>query len=327
MKLSIEISTYNRKDVLQMVLERLAQQTYPADRFEVVVASDGSTDGTAEMVANMKSILPYRLRFVSHDHRGPGPTHNLGIREAKGELVLMLADDILADPQLVEEHVATHEVHPDESVVVSGRLRQAANLPDTVFQRSWNVHTNMLFEDGNKSIQHGMFFVSNLSFKKSFVEDCGAFRDWPPASHEDLELWYRLRKKHMTLIHNPRALGYHYHPENLKSVSARSYLQGYNWHYFEDYVPDLWIRCRSGHLKLSDGKGLFLRTFAKGILRRLLINRLSIRWIIEPLIKVAEQKPGLAFYVPFLIAKAASYHFHRGIEDFTKKSSGASKLS
>ena len=45
--LSVVIPTFNRKSSLQKTLDGLARQTYPAAHFEVIVVSDGSTDGTA----------------------------------------------------------------------------------------------------------------------------------------------------------------------------------------------------------------------------------------------------------------------------------------
>ena len=123
----------------------------------------------------------------------------------------------------------------------------------------------------------------------------------------------------MTLFSNPRALGYHHHAETLDSVAARSYMHGYNWHYFEETVSDLWIRRRSEHVMVRDGKGLLVKSYFKRTLRRLLVNRLTISWIADPLIRKAERKPGLTFMVPFLTGKVASYHFHKGIRDSLKK--------
>ncbi|MFQ5842316.1 MAG: glycosyltransferase family 2 protein, partial [Thermodesulfobacteriota bacterium] len=42
-ELSVVIPTFNRKDLLQEVLEALAQQTCVRDRYEIIVVSDGST--------------------------------------------------------------------------------------------------------------------------------------------------------------------------------------------------------------------------------------------------------------------------------------------
>ena len=77
--ISIEVTTYNRKEVLRDLLLRLASQTCPVERFEVVLSDDGSTDGLLEMVEEMVSSLPYKLTLLRHVHQGPGHGHNRGI--------------------------------------------------------------------------------------------------------------------------------------------------------------------------------------------------------------------------------------------------------
>ena len=61
--LSVALASFNRRERLVQVLEGLADQTYPSERFEVVVVIDGSTDGTAERARGLE--LPYRLRLLS----------------------------------------------------------------------------------------------------------------------------------------------------------------------------------------------------------------------------------------------------------------------
>ena len=49
---SVVLPTYNRLARLQKVLAGLEAQTYPLNQFEVVVVSDGSSDGTESLFAN-----------------------------------------------------------------------------------------------------------------------------------------------------------------------------------------------------------------------------------------------------------------------------------
>ena len=54
---SIVIPTYNKKDFLEITLVALGLQTYPMDKFEVVVINDGSTDQTEELVSSLSVPL------------------------------------------------------------------------------------------------------------------------------------------------------------------------------------------------------------------------------------------------------------------------------
>jgi GT2 family glycosyltransferase len=313
---SVEISTYNGKELLQRVLEELALQTYPPSEFEVVVSDDGSSDGLPEAVESMRGSLPYALRVLRNEHRGPANAHNLGIRACRGEIVVMLASDVLAAPELLEGHVQAHREHPDERVVVAGRLVQSPELPATAFQEGWNVLLNRLFSREKEDLRHGGFFVSNLSFKKRFMTRHGMFRDMPPASQEDLELAHRLRQQGMKLVPSPRALGFHHHPVTLADVARRAYTQGYHWHFFAESVPDPWVRGRAGRLTPRDGWALYLRSRLKDALRRCLVNEVTVPAVAIPLIRAAERWRILGRLVPFLAGKVSSHYFHRGLTDY-----------
>ena len=62
-RLSVVVPTYNRRAGIVRLLQALAEQTLPPDQFEVVVANDGSTDGTAEALASYRA--PYRLTVLT----------------------------------------------------------------------------------------------------------------------------------------------------------------------------------------------------------------------------------------------------------------------
>ena len=312
--ISVEISSYNRWQILRLVLDGLAAQTLPADRFEVVVSDDGSSDGTPEKIAAYAASAPYRLLLVRNDHAGPGMTHNNGILHAHSETVLMMADDVLPTPRLLEEHVRMHALHPDPAVGIVGRLEQSPLLPQTPFQRTWDRLVNSIFPRNRVELDYRDFFVNNLSFKKSFMVANGMFHSWPPASHEDLELGYRLQRNGMQLLFCDAALAYHHHPETIDTISRRAYAQGYHWTLFEAHVEDAWVRVRSGNFKPGDRAAPRLRFLVRLFARTTVFNRATIP-IVVPLIRMSEVQPWLAPVVDLCTAKVSSYYFRKGIVD------------
>ena len=79
-ELSVIIPTYNRKESLLRTLNALNRQTFPSERFEVVVISDGSTDGTPAAIAEV--AMGFTLRFVEQANQGPSVARNHGARLA-----------------------------------------------------------------------------------------------------------------------------------------------------------------------------------------------------------------------------------------------------
>jgi poly-beta-1,6-N-acetyl-D-glucosamine synthase len=84
---SIVISVHNGADYLQRKLKNLlVEMDYPADRFEIILVSDGSTDATAEVA---RGFADSHLRFFELPQRKGKPSAlNLAVAQARGEIVI-----------------------------------------------------------------------------------------------------------------------------------------------------------------------------------------------------------------------------------------------
>src|SRR5262249_19571151 len=90
---SIVMPTYQRRDSLRQTLLALAAAESPRDRLELVLVSDGSTDGSIEMARSLD--LPFALRALEQRNQGPAAARNLALASAAGPFVLFLDDDVL----------------------------------------------------------------------------------------------------------------------------------------------------------------------------------------------------------------------------------------
>ena len=103
---SVVIPTRQRREPLRRALRALATQTAPAETYEVVIAVDGSTDGTEEMLAGLDA--PFALRTVEGPRRGRAAACNAAIAAASGEVLIVLDDDMEPVPELIERHRRHH---------------------------------------------------------------------------------------------------------------------------------------------------------------------------------------------------------------------------
>ena len=113
--ISVVIPTFNRRETLETVLPLLASQTLPADQYELLLCDSGSTDGTAELVADLN--IPNLRHILPAENRGRSGARNAGIRAAIGEFVLFTDADIIPSPNLLAEHLRLHRAHPHSAVV------------------------------------------------------------------------------------------------------------------------------------------------------------------------------------------------------------------
>jgi glycosyltransferase involved in cell wall biosynthesis len=91
--------TYNRARTLHRVYDSLCAQTLRD--FEWLVVDDGSTDDTAELVANWMQAADFPIRYFWQEHQGKHIAHNFAVREARGQFVAPLdSDDALPSASL-----------------------------------------------------------------------------------------------------------------------------------------------------------------------------------------------------------------------------------
>ncbi|MBK9123560.1 MAG: glycosyltransferase family 2 protein [Chloroflexi bacterium] len=107
--ISVVICTFNRVDLLRKALESLSRQDCDANRYEVIVVDNNSTDLTGEMVRSCSA--PFDVRYVLETTQGLSHARNRGWREAQGEYIAYLDDDAIAPPhwlslasQIIEAH-------------------------------------------------------------------------------------------------------------------------------------------------------------------------------------------------------------------------------
>lgn len=209
--ISVVIPTYNRLDRLRRVLDALEAQTCPLDRFEVVVVSDGSTDGTDEELAGPATRRPLRLVSATQANAGPAAARNHGIELASSPTVLFIDDDVVADRDLVAQHLDWQQRHGSDIVVV-GPMR----TPDDHRMSSWVAWEQAMLYKQYDAMDAGLypatfrqFYTGNASAPRARLLEAGGF-DVTFRRAEDVELAFRLDKLGVPFAWNRAAIGYHY---------------------------------------------------------------------------------------------------------------------
>ena len=210
MKASIIIPTRNRRKVLERTLKYLFLQDYPQDQYEIIVIDDGSTDGTHKMVKAQES--PCRLVCLRHEERkGPAVARNRGIREARGEVVIFIDDDIFCPPQFIREHVKYHE--KEGNLIVDG---PAINIGEGDFSFADPGKLLLAFFDFFGSV----FVTANTSCLSEHLLMAGGFDEkfGTGFGWYDLELGFRLMAMGLKRRKNRRAFAVHYNPAQIQKV-------------------------------------------------------------------------------------------------------------
>jgi len=223
--ISVVIPTFNRLARLQRVLEALSRQTCDERQFEVVVVSDGCTDGTDDYLA---ATTPVPVLHARQDNAGPGAARNHGIQLARGPLILFLDDDVLATPTLVERHLQAHG-HSTSTVVIGPML----NAPGFRYSPWVAWEQAMLYKQyeamrlGVYSATFRQFYTGNASVPRELVVKAGGF-DTAFRRAEDIELSYRLDQLGATFVFDETAMAHHLAERSFESWLAAAAAYGRN---------------------------------------------------------------------------------------------------
>jgi glycosyltransferase involved in cell wall biosynthesis len=126
---SVVIATRNRARLLALALAALCRQQWPADRFEIIVIDNGSTDTTPDVVAQaQREPGAPAIRFVYLKPPGKSRAVNAGLALARGSIVALTDDDAQAEPLWIDRLAAavTEEGGAD---FVAGRITPIWQTP------------------------------------------------------------------------------------------------------------------------------------------------------------------------------------------------------
>lgn len=216
-QISVIIPTYNRSQMLLQCLDALEKQSIPRDTYEILVIDDHSPDDTPQRMAERVQEYGERaVRFFRQEKNGgPSAARNVGIRNARGEWLLFLDDDILVAPNTLELHLNAHRAQPGENVAVLGVTRVAPGTSITPLMRYMLESGKSPLIDSKKitdpnNVPFG-YFQTNTSVARNFLLAHGSFdEELRFAYGEDTELAYRLQQVGMRIVFRPEIVVDHH---------------------------------------------------------------------------------------------------------------------
>ena len=184
---SVVIPAHNAAPFLRETVESALAQSWPS--VEVIVVNDGSTDGTAAVLASFGD----RIRVVGQRQSGVAVARNRGAAAARGTWLAFLdADDVWLphklERQLASAETRTHFIYSDRINI--GHL---AGLPEIQSDLQY-LYEGAVFAE---VLLGNVITTSSVVMRRSTFDALGGFSedpDLPPA--EDWDLWLRVAAHH-----------------------------------------------------------------------------------------------------------------------------------
>jgi glycosyltransferase involved in cell wall biosynthesis len=237
--ISVIIPTYYRSSALVWCLEHLEVQTFR--NFDVIIVDDGSGDDTSDAVASYKANSALEILYMRQENGGPAKARNAAVRATRSPVCLLIGDDILASPQMVEQHLDLQREQPELATCGLGlTLWERERQQLTPFMRYFE-EIQFAYADLRLGIQPDWrhFYTSNLSVKTELLRRYPFNERFSKAAMEDVELAYRIsRSEKLKMVFLPQATAFHYHPTSLLQACQRNVSIGRSIHLFEECWPD-----------------------------------------------------------------------------------------
>ncbi len=229
-RITVAIASYQRRESLLRLVRALPAEI---DRVRalgakprVVVVLDGSTDGSAEALRDVRA--PFELEVLWQPNRGLASARNLGLAAAQGGLVLFLDDDLLPSPGLIARHYLAHR-RDNSGHVLIGPCKPVglAELTPT-WLSWWSRHHAELCRSGRVE-RFDQVTVANASGPADLFVNVGGFDETFVAyGIEDYELGVRLLRRGILINYDDHAVAWHVHQESEFTAIARQRSIGRN---------------------------------------------------------------------------------------------------
>lgn len=165
---SVIVPHYEDLASLDKCLAALGQQTYPADRVEIVVSDNMSASGEEAV----RGVIGGRASLVLATERGAGPARNAGVAASAKEVLAFTDADCLPEPGWIEAGIRALEQHD----FVGGRVvvlveDEDRMTPAEAFEREFAFENDLYVE------KKGFSVTANLFCRRSVFDRVGGFRN------------------------------------------------------------------------------------------------------------------------------------------------------
>jgi mycofactocin glycosyltransferase len=217
---SVIIPVRNRPEEIRACLDSLQQLDFPADKLEIIVVDDASTDGTPEVASG------YPVRLIKlEEHKQASYCRNLAAQQASGDILAFIDSDCLASRSWLKELLPAFQ---DSSLAAVGGLVDASFEEkglDRYEKVKSSLNMGIMFKRTQKNDHFFYVPTCNLLVKKGVFLDLSGFSE-DLVVGEDVDFCWRLQDAGYYLEYQPLGKVYHKHRNRLRDFCFRRFDYG-----------------------------------------------------------------------------------------------------
>jgi glycosyltransferase involved in cell wall biosynthesis len=263
---SIIVPVYNGERTMRACLQSLLSQTYPPNRYEIIVVDNNSTDNTCSIVQEFPVTLLHENEIqTSYAAR------NRGVEAARGEIIAFTDADCIAAPNWLSELVT-----PFKELTVGGVGGQVldSDPQSEVEQFICSLRLFARYQKDNSYLP--VLMTNNAAYRRENLLALGSFNA-QLYTGADIDLAWRLQLvTGNKVVYAPQAVIYHVHRSTLKSMARQFRRHGFGEIFLDAMYKDQPGYKRSPRRQVARMGCQFLAlfTYGRSLLYRWLTRRL-----------------------------------------------------
>ena len=270
---SILVVTWNRKKDILVTVQSIYEQTYK--NFEIIVVDNGSDDGTTDALS---SFQPEIVLVALDRNIGVTAGRNVGIRIARGEIILCLDSDASLGRDTIQNIVRKFEEDQDVGVINSKILNAYTHKFDSFAGWAYNEKTRAKSEQ--EFYSHN-FSEGGCAIRKRVFERVGLFWERLFFGREGEEFSLRVLDAGYKILYYPSAVVYH-------RVSPNKRIEGSERQYYDlRNSLNIYVARYPWWLLLCFVPMKITASLIRGL------RRGNIRWVFQALFEIIGELPAL----------------------------------
>ncbi|MBW2201529.1 MAG: glycosyltransferase [Deltaproteobacteria bacterium] len=233
MNFSVIVPAYNAEATLPALLDSLSNQSY--NDFEVIVIDDSSGDKTPQIARS----YPCKL-ITLPENRGPAYCRNIGVKNARGEILVFTDSDCRVDPNWLTNINNYFSLNDIEAIMGRLVLMPSSLLGDSISALGFPAGGTIGFDRIWKVDQNGFtdsLSTCNCAVKKNVFRTVGGFDEsFPFPGGEDTLFAFNLRKRDYRIKYCPDVLVHHGSRDSLTDFVKWQFKRGFSSYIFSSKV-------------------------------------------------------------------------------------------
>ncbi|HEX2165869.1 MAG TPA: glycosyltransferase family A protein [Longimicrobiales bacterium] len=184
--MSVVIPAYRQTMLLEKALLSVLCQDMDPHRYEVIVVDSSPDRENADLLERYRELAACNMRWFVKPAEGPGPSRNLGTREARGQFIAFLDSDCAATPAWLTEGLKAFD---DTVGIVQGRTEPEPGVARGIFTDYLTVQR-----------ESWLYETANIFYRRDALLACGGFtadltpHSITPTGGEDTRVAWRVKR-------------------------------------------------------------------------------------------------------------------------------------